>query len=114
MNLHNRLTYKLQLCYNEAKENATMVLVLKCDWEANDGTAKGKKAIVHAGRHEVERVPNPFGHKEAPWLVLKGTLIGATEAFWRDWGSPDWGDNQIIVEDDPAPAPTLPDPNPVA
>jgi len=76
-----------------------MILVSKRNWEVHDGSkASGNDdAIVPPGRHEIERVPNPFGF-EAPWLVLKGTLIGATEGFWRQWT--DYSDDfQIVIEE---------------
>jgi hypothetical protein len=88
-------------------------LTLKRVWEVLDGSKPGTKTTIPPGRHEFVRVKNPFGHK-APWLVLKDTLIGATEGFWRDWqngtladnphhpsfGKPiDWGDCEIVVEE---------------
>ena len=38
---------------------------------------------VLAGRHEVERIPNPYPRGETDFIVLKGTKIGAAEQFWR-------------------------------
>lgn len=82
-------------------------LTLKRTWEVADGAKPGTTTTIGPGRHEFVKVPNPRGHK-APWLVLKGTLIGACEGFWRDWqngdlnegGQPiDWGDFEVIVEE---------------
>src|SRR5215207_1010530 len=64
-----------------------MFLVLRRDWAITNG-ATHQPATIPAGEHAVERVRNPFGHA-APWLVLKGTLIGACEGFWRDWEQDD-------------------------
>lgn len=91
-----------------------MFLVLKRDWEALNATGqKLVKAIIPAGRHEVERIPNPFGHNNS-WLVLKGTLIGASEGSWREWkngeladnphhpnfGKPiDWKEFEVVIEE---------------
>ena len=94
-----------------------MLLVLKREWEAcnADEGPKGTKTTIPPGRHEVERIPNPLGYPDAPWLVLVGTKIGATEGSWRQWkngdgvnknpdspdyGKPiDWGDFEVIIEE---------------
>ena len=75
-----------------------MYLVLKRDWEALDASKPevgDRQAVIPRGRHEIERVPNPYAAKGflAPWLVLKGTLIGGTEGFWRQW------ENETLVSD---------------
>lgn len=62
-------------------------MTLKRSWQAIDATG-GKRLsdiIIPIGKHEIERIPNPFGYKNAPWLVLKGTHIGAGEKSWRQW-----------------------------
>jgi hypothetical protein len=38
-----------------------------------------------AGSYEVERIDNPLGFAQAPWIVLKGTKTGCTEASLRNW-----------------------------
>lgn len=38
---------------------------------------------VGPGCHEIERVPNPFVHGGEPWLVLRGSRIGAAECYLR-------------------------------
>lgn len=43
-----------------------------------------RDAEVGKGCHEVERVENPFIRGGPPWLVLKGTRIGAAESYLRD------------------------------
>jgi len=92
-----------------------MTLILKRDWEAiNASRGESPRTKIPAGRHEVERIPNPFGHGGA-WLVLKGTLIGASEGSWRQWRpgqTPDvpetdpdhtriidWGDYEVVIEE---------------
>jgi hypothetical protein len=83
-----------------------MHLILKRDWKVGDGR-DGSSAVIPVGRHEVERVRCPLGH-DCNWLVLKGTLIGGAEGFWRDWrngdlnddGQPiDWGEFEVVVEE---------------
>lgn len=66
-----------------------MRLVLKRDWEVLDGSEKGKAVVISQGCHEIERIPCPNGHP-CFWLVLKGTLIGASEGSWREWESGDF------------------------
>ncbi len=63
-----------------------MFLVLKQDWDVLDATKEkgSRKTTILAGRHEIERIANPCGH-DAVWLVLKGTLIGATEGSLREF-----------------------------
>lgn len=39
---------------------------------------------IPAGRHEVERIPNPLGSRGS-FIVLKGTLIGGAEEMWLEW-----------------------------
>lgn len=90
-----------------------MRLLLKRDWEAINGET-GNLTIIPAGEHLVERIPNPCGF-DAPWLVLTGTKIGATENSWRQWkngmlstnqdhpnfGRPiKWGEYEIVILDD--------------
>ena len=60
-----------------------MWLVLKRSWEVRDYSQKpAGPATIPAGRHEIERIPNPSG-AQGYALVLKGTLVGAAEGFWR-------------------------------
>lgn len=91
-----------------------MFIVLKREWEVLDGAARGKKVNIPPGRHEVERIPNPFGYP-GTWLVLKGTIIGQGEKAWRQWqndgqpidnpGHPNhgkvilWGDDEVVIEE---------------
>ena len=61
-------------------------MTLKRVWPAFDAKNNmTETTTIGIGKHEMERIPNPLGYKNAPWLVLKGTLIGATESSWRQW-----------------------------
>ncbi len=76
-----------------------MQLLLKRQWEVLDASSgKAQLAFVGPGIFEVERIPNPCGY-EAYWLVLKGTKIGATEGFWRDWQGSVWNEFEILVKE---------------
>jgi hypothetical protein len=92
-----------------------MFMILKRNWEALDASKPpgDNTAIIPAGRHEVERIPNPYGHN-GYWLVLKETLIGGSEGSWQQWrnselvtdekhpnfGKPiDWGTWEVVIEE---------------
>ncbi len=47
-----------------------------------DGLAPMLCTRVAPRNYELERIPNPYGHK-VPWLVLKGTKIGMAETAWH-------------------------------
>ena len=70
-----------------------MFATLKKDREMINGD-NGEDTVVSAGRHEIERINNPLGHNNAPWLVLKGTRIGQAEKAWRQSE-----DGEIIIEE---------------
>ena len=94
-----------------------MLLILKREWEAIDASQGDKRSAyttIPPGEHEVERIPNPRGYA-GNWLVLKGTLIGASEASWRQW-SPgqipnvpandprhnkiiEWGEYEVVIKE---------------
>jgi len=61
-----------------------MFLNLLKSWHALTADDQGHTthAVIPAGRHEVERIPNPRGHG-GYWLVLKGTKTGCSEELWR-------------------------------
>lgn len=62
-----------------------MFMTLKQDWDVLDATTTPhKQAKIPAGRHEIERIPNP-SYPGKFWLVLKGTRIGASEGSLREW-----------------------------
>lgn len=74
--------------------STTITATLWRTWDLPDGSVTDKPDAIgvrHAtrvptgpGTFELERVANPRGH-EAPWLVLKGTLVGMTEGAWKNW-----------------------------
>lgn len=98
------------------EEDTFMTVTLKRPWEAIDGSKpKGQGTTkIPAGTHEVERIPCPHGY-DCNWLVLKGTLIGASEGSWRQWGDDgaivvdpsdpnygkpiDWGEFEVVIQD---------------
>jgi hypothetical protein len=80
--------------------------ILKRHWKMPNGAKTSREnreeVEVAPGNYELDRVPNPFGHK-APWLVLKGTLIGMAEGAWRQWindADTQWDDFEIIIDED--------------
>lgn len=54
----------------------------------------GSIVTLEAGEHFVERVPNPFGSEDTPWLMIVGTSIGASEAYWKNFSQPN---NQVSI-----------------
>lgn len=34
-----------------------------------------------------------------PWLVLKGTKLGAAEGFWRQWIGREYDDFEVVIEE---------------
>lgn len=77
-----------------------MFLTLRIPWRLIDGSSLEPRIhVVDAGRYEVERIPNPFGFTNHPWIVLKGTSIGGPEAFWADWRDDANGDFSVTLED---------------
>lgn len=60
-----------------------MKAILRRTWIMFDGSKKYREVTLGSGEFELERIPCPTGH-DCNWLVVKGTLIGASENFWRD------------------------------
>jgi hypothetical protein len=63
-------------------------LMLKFDWRVARVPGKDRQQYplsvrVPQGAYLLERRENPFIHGGEPWLVLKGTQIGAAEARLR-------------------------------
>jgi len=77
-------------------------MCLKRNWEAFDVTAGNRRdTFIPIGWYEVERIKNPFDF-EGCWLVIKGTLIGASEGSWRQWindGEIDWENYEVVITD---------------
>jgi hypothetical protein len=72
----------------------------KRSWRLLDGASDNKHVayvVIDPGEHELERIHCPLGH-DCNWLVLKGTLIGASEGWWRDWSEPKYDEFQIVIE----------------
>lgn len=77
-----------------------ILLVLKQTLELTDASDKEQRSVaVPAGWHEVERINNPYGCEDDPWLVLKGTKTGISEAFLRRWSDPKVGDLQTVIKE---------------
>lgn len=74
-----------------------MQLIVKRDWKVFDGSNL-TESIISIGTHEVERIKNPLGYS-GYWIVLKGTLIGASEKSWRQWEDVEWADFEVILKD---------------
>lgn len=55
---------------------------------------------VWPGRYEVERINNPYGYDNSPWLIIKNTKVGLSEKALRLWAGSRWGDLEVVVEDD--------------
>jgi hypothetical protein len=49
----------------------------------NDATHElyPQETLVSRGEHAVERIENPFLPAGEPWIVLKGSRIGAAESY---------------------------------
>jgi hypothetical protein len=65
-------------------------------WKINEGTRwenvlekdvsrrpYPQEVLITPGAHAVERIDNPFVPGGEPWLVLKGSRIGAAEAYLK-------------------------------
>lgn len=80
-----------------------MFIILKKDWDVRDGSDPTKVHIrvkIPAGRHEFERVQNPFNHSNtSAWLVLKGTLKGFPEEAWRSYVGSRWNEWEVKIEE---------------
>jgi hypothetical protein len=75
-----------------------MFISLSIPWVFIDATPPMPRPhIVAPGEYEIERIPNPLGYTDHPWLVLKGTMIGGTENFWQQWLDPHSGNFRIDV-----------------
>jgi hypothetical protein len=60
-----------------------MQLIVKREWRACNASNL-TDSTISIGTHDVERIKNPFSYP-GYWIVLKGTLIGASEKSWRQW-----------------------------
>lgn len=77
-----------------------MFLTLQIPWSCIDAThAIPTEHVVAAGKYAVERIANPFGFTNHPWIVLRGTKIGAPEAFWLAWRHSSFGAFSVQLEE---------------
>jgi len=76
----------------------SMQLILKRDWKVCNALDLTDLPTISIGTHEVERIKNPLGYP-GYWIVLKGTLIGASEGSWRQWEGEKWNDFEVILKD---------------
>jgi hypothetical protein len=76
-----------------------MTMTLRSEWPALDASkSKNERdTLIGAGTHEVELIPNPYGHA-GNWIVLKGTKIGGSEGSWRQWTDRD-DKFQVTIEE---------------
>ena len=58
----------------------------------------GERGKLPPGTHEMKRVR--IHRFDCHWLVLPGTLLGASEGFWRDWAAEGYGEFRIMFDDD--------------
>lgn len=80
-----------------------MQLTLNMSWLAIDASKPNTPSVrIPAGKHAVERIPNPFIPDGEPWLVLRGTKIGASEAYWKSWLDDEWGDFSVDLDGAPS------------
>lgn len=75
-----------------------MFIVLRTSWEFMSGETR-QKVNVPEGRYEVDRIPHPRKTSDCFWLVLRGTKIGVSEGYLRDFCSPDYGELEVVIED---------------
>jgi len=71
---------KLNWRVNPGKEGLRWENVLERN---GTGQLYPQEALIPPGAHVVERIENPFVPGGEPWLVLKGSRIGAAEAYIR-------------------------------
>lgn len=83
------------------KNTKTMFMTLKRAWTVFEVDEEGIKRnyTIPIGRHAIERIKSPLGESGVWWLVLKGTKKGNKEEWWRQWGSFDEGDHQVVIEE---------------
>lgn len=74
-----------------------MFLNLKMRWPVINAVKPLENCYIPPGRHEIERIPSPFGTKSF-WIVLKGTTIGMTEEFWLHFSQTGIKNLDAIIE----------------
>lgn len=75
-----------------------MLLTTYIPWKLIDGSGPSiRTVVIPAGTYVIERVANPFGESNAPWLVLEGTTIGGSEDFFRSMDHRSYGEFRIHI-----------------
>lgn len=78
-----------------------MILILSKNGAIRDAGDRERGVFIREGSHEVERIPSPIG-KEAPWIVIKGTLWGGEEIpKENDASKIIWGGQEAELSKDP-------------
>ncbi len=63
-----------------------MFITLRMKWIVIDGSTSNMRSVaLPPGQYAIERIDNPYGFTNSPWLVLRGTKVGANEEYWRGW-----------------------------
>ena len=86
-----------------SRDDLPIRMTVKREWELIDaGDGDRKRAAEHTlppGTHNMERIRNPLGY-DGCWLVLKGTRLGASEGFWRQFSSDCDAEFLVTFDDD--------------
>jgi hypothetical protein len=53
------------------------------DAEPMGPQCNAREVVVSAGTYSLVRIKNPFRASGEPWLVIKGSMVGAAESHWR-------------------------------
>jgi len=75
-----------------------MKLILGRSFIVFDGDCSKENTLeMGPGIFEMEEIENPEGILGMPWLVRKGTKIGASSIIWKSRTST-WGNDMIRIE----------------
>lgn len=79
---------------------SAIVLTLHIPWKMVDaGSTMLDSVTIPSGRYAAERINNPLHASGTPWLVIKGTKIGANECFFRRMDEKNFDSFRISVEE---------------
>lgn len=80
------------------------IITTKTDWSLIDGSKQRLPRTIRVnlppGRHQFERIANPYPRAEPDYLALRGTQIGCAESYWRSFEDEEHGIRQVVIEDD--------------
>ncbi len=79
-----------------SRRRTDLVMVTKRDFTVQNADTGGE-AMIFAGTHAVERIPNPRSTNGISWIVMKGTRIGMPEDYWRRWKGEHWAHFQVEI-----------------